>query len=39
VPEDWQEKAFKKASIENWSEMDADKIEACITWLKGRIET
>jgi len=38
VPEDWQEKAFKKAGVESWSEMDSDKIAACIVWLKGRIE-
>lgn len=38
VPEDWQDKAFKKAAVESWQEMDSDKIDACISWLKGRIE-
>jgi AAA domain len=38
VPDDWQEKVFKKADIEDWSEIDADKIVAIIDSLKGKIQ-
>lgn len=37
VSEDWQDKVFKKAGVEQWAEMDADKIDASIAWLKERI--
>lgn len=37
MPDDWQEKVFKKAGAESWEEMDADKIAGCITMLKSRI--
>lgn len=38
VPEDWQEKVFKKANVEAWAEMDSDKIDACIASLKKGLE-
>jgi hypothetical protein len=37
LPEDWQEKTFKKAEIEAWEEIDADKMDAIIKMLKGRL--
>jgi hypothetical protein len=37
VSEDWQEKVFKKAGVDEWSEMDADKLDAIIAMLKQRI--
>jgi hypothetical protein len=37
MPEDWQEKTFKKADIESWTEIDSVKIDAIITMLKGRL--
>ena len=37
VSEDWQEKVFKKAGVEQWSEMDADKLDAIIAMLKEKI--
>lgn len=37
MPGDWQEKVFKKAGVDAWTEMDADKIDGCIAMLKGRI--
>jgi hypothetical protein len=38
VADDWQEKVFKKANVEAWSEMDSDKIDACIASLKKGLE-
>jgi hypothetical protein len=38
VADDWQEKVFKKADVEDWSEMDAEKIVAIIETLKGKIQ-
>jgi len=38
VADDWQEKVFKKADIEDWSEIDAEKIVAIIESLKGKIK-
>jgi len=37
LPDDWQEKTFKKAEIEAWEEIDADKMDAIIKMLKGRL--
>jgi hypothetical protein len=37
VSEDWQEKVFKKAGVDEWAEMDADKLDAIIAMLKQRI--
>jgi len=37
MPDDWQEKIFKKANVESWAEMDSDKIDACLGMLKERI--
>lgn len=37
LPEGMVEKWFKAASVDIWSEMDADKITACITALKGKL--
>jgi hypothetical protein len=37
VPEDWQEKTFKKSEVESWAEMDTAKIEAIINMLKGKL--
>lgn len=37
VKEDWQEKVFKAAGVEDWVEMDADKIASSIAWLKKRL--
>lgn len=37
MPDDWQEKIFKKANVESWSEMDSDKIDSCLAMLKERI--
>jgi hypothetical protein len=39
MPDDWQDKIFKKAGIEAWEEMDSEKIEACFAMLKKRIES
>jgi len=38
MPDDWQEKIFKKAGVELWEEMDSDKIESCIKMLKDRMD-
>lgn len=38
VADDWQDKVFKKANVEAWSEMDSDKIDACIASLKKGLE-
>lgn len=37
VADDWQEKVFKKAGVEAWADMDADKLDKCIASLKERI--
>lgn len=37
MPDDWQAKIFKAASVDDWAEMDSDKIEACLKLLKARI--
>lgn len=37
MPEDWQEKVFKKAGVEAWTEMDADKAAKVIENLKSRL--
>lgn len=37
MPDDWQAKIFKSASVDAWDEMDSDKIEACLKLLKARI--
>lgn len=37
MPDDWQDKIFKKTGAESWSEMDSDKVEACLKMLKERI--
>lgn len=37
VPDDWQEKVFKRANVETWAEMDGEKVDASIAWLKERI--
>lgn len=37
MPDDWQEKIFKKAGVDSWEEMDSDKIEACLKMLKERL--
>lgn len=39
VKEDWQEKVFKAASVESWEELDAEKMEKSIAYLKERIVT
>lgn len=37
MPDDWQAKIFKAASIDSWEEMDSDKIESCLKLLKAKI--
>lgn len=37
VADDFVEKCFKKAGVDEWSEMDSDKIDACIELLKGKL--
>lgn len=37
VSEDWEEKVFKRAGVESWAEMDADKMESVLVMLKGKI--
>ena len=37
MPDDWQDKVFKKAGVEAWSEMDADKAAKVIDNLKSRL--
>lgn len=37
VPDGWQEKVFKAANVETWSEMDGEKIAKVITSLKERL--
>lgn len=37
VSDSWQDKIFKAANVEKWTEMDREKIEAVITSLKERI--
>jgi hypothetical protein len=37
VPDNWQDKIFKAATVDAWDEMDSDKIAASIAWLKERI--
>lgn len=39
MPDDWQAKIFKAAVVDDWQEMDSDKIESCINMLKARIST
>jgi hypothetical protein len=39
MPDDWQAKIFKAASVDDWSEIDADKMESCIKMLKARISS
>lgn len=38
VADDWQEKIFKKASVDDWAEMDQDKIAKCIDMLKEKLQ-
>jgi AAA domain-containing protein len=38
MPDDWQEKIFKKGGVDAWEEMDSDKIAACIKMLTDRIK-
>lgn len=37
MPDDWQAKIFKAASVDAWEEIDAAKIDACLKMLKARI--
>lgn len=37
MPDGWQDKIFKAASVEGWDEMDSDKIAKCIDMLKERL--
>jgi hypothetical protein len=37
MPEDWAEKVFKKAGVEAWTEMDADKAAKVIDNLRSRL--
>lgn len=37
VPDNWQDKIFKAANVEAWSDMDTDKIAKSIDYLKERI--
>lgn len=37
LPDDWAEKVLKKASVEDWEEMDADIIDKCIASLKAKL--
>jgi DNA polymerase III delta prime subunit len=37
MPDDWQEKVFKKAGVDDWAEMDQDKADACLKMLKERM--
>lgn len=39
LPDDWQDKVFKKAGVDSWDEMDSDKLDKCIASLKERIVT
>lgn len=36
---EWQEKAFAKAGVSSWGEMDRDKALACIGYLRGLIKS
>lgn len=38
-PEDWQEKAFAKAKCESWSDMDSEKIQIFINFIKSKLTT
>lgn len=37
VPDDWTEKCFKKANVEDWAEMEADLIAKVIDSLKAKV--
>jgi hypothetical protein len=37
VPDGWEEKCFSAAGIASWDEMDAEKIEKSLTYLKDRL--
>jgi hypothetical protein len=37
MPEGWKDKIFKAASVDEWSEMDQDKMESCLKLLKAKI--
>lgn len=37
MPDDWQTKIFKAASVEAWEDIDSEKIDACLKMLKARI--
>lgn len=37
MPDGWKDKIFKAASVDEWSEMDRDKIESCLKLLKAKI--
>lgn len=37
MADDWQAKVFKAASVDDWAEMDSDKIESCLKLLKAKI--
>jgi len=39
TPDGWEAKVFKKADVDEWAEMDADKVEACIKVLKDSVNT
>ena len=37
MPDDWQGKVLKAALVDEWEEMDADKMDACLKMLKDKI--
>jgi hypothetical protein len=37
MPDDWPANIFKRANVDNWEDMDADKMAACIKMLTDRI--
>lgn len=39
APEGWEAKAFAQAKCENWQEMDSDKIEIFINFIKNKLAT
>ena len=39
MPDDWQAKIWKAAGVDNWEDMDFDKMASCINLLKNRLPT
>ncbi len=37
LPEDWTEKVFSKAGVDDWADMPGDKLQACVDQLRKKI--